>query len=580
MRMKLLRTVCLLLAAVLATGCGSGTKEFRLAATTDVHGHLFPYSYEQGVEAPAGSLAKVETWLTGQRRQYKDRLIYLDCGDILEGTALSYQDKTADYSGYSIAVQVLDEMGCAVSSFGNHDFMVGPSCFNRFLDTSRHPVVCANLFYKDTEETCLPPYVIVERKGVKFAIVGLVTPKVNIQQTPSELSMFTVIDAVESAKVLIPYIKETDAPDVIIGLLHTGFEGGWELDGWEENESRRIATEVPGFDAVFYGHDHIANLTKVANCQGDSVILINPGPYAEQVAVIDASIVKKRGNVVSKSFTASIENVTGLEPDGRFVINHKDKIDAVCNYMDSVLGTFSAPACAYDAAWAPCSGVGYIAQAMKKATQADIALASAFSNDWCIEAGNVTPADLMRAYVYDNNTISTVLLSGAEVHRLLESVSARCMNTIHSEADTLLKLNRTSEGFELAYTAYDFFSALGIEYTVNVTKPAGSRVVITGFTDGRKFDEKAIYRVAVNSYLAGGAYDPFTEGLGLSIEELRSREDLSTMADVRFHLITALDVARGEGLGVEPLMPVNWRLIPEDMVSVALARDTKLAGFN
>ena len=60
--------------------------------------------------------------------------------------------------------------------------------------------------------------------------------------------------------------------------------------------------------------------------------------------------------------------------------------------------------------------------------------------------------------------------------------------------------------------SYNFDSAAGINYTVDVSKPEGSRVVITGFTDGRPFEKNKMYKVAVNSYRGNGGGGHFTIG--------------------------------------------------------------------
>ena len=51
---------------------------------------------------------------------------------------------------------------------------------------------------------------------------------------------------------------------------------------------------------------------------------------------------------------------------------------------------------------------------------------------------------------------------------------------------------------------YNYDSAAGLIYTVDVTKPAGSRVTIASMADGAPFDLAKTYSVAINSYRAQG----------------------------------------------------------------------------
>lgn len=60
----------------------------------------------------------------------------------------------------------------------------------------------------------------------------------------------------ECALYWTTYLKKQEDPDIIIGLFHSGAEGGIITDEYEEDASLRIAKEVSGFDLILYGHDH------------------------------------------------------------------------------------------------------------------------------------------------------------------------------------------------------------------------------------------------------------------------------------------------------------------------------------
>lgn len=570
--------MAVLTAAMFFSSCGDRPGTLRLVATSDIHGNIFPYSYYEGQEAPEGGLSRVMTYLRAQRKEYKDRLMYFDCGDNLDGSPLTYYDKTADYSGESLPAKALDDLGCLAGAFGNHDMEPGPVTYQKYFDTSKHPLVCANLIDTETGEPALPPYWTFERGGAVIAVVGFITPAISWLLPSTALQYYTVMDAVESAKSVISQIIENEHPHLIVGLLHTGYDSSRKGNYAAEDEALRIALEVPGFDVIFYGHDHQACMEEVVNCAGDSVLMICPGAYGEYVAQADVDLNVKKGELISKSVRGELVDVRGLEPDRKFTDSYKDRTDAVYHYMDSVIGQFGTPADAREAAWAPSSAVGYISSTLLRASHAQIALASAYDNSWCIEAGNVTPADMMKMYPFDNQ-ITSLILKGSEIKSLLEYASAHCMNTVRTEADTLLKMTAKDGGYVLGYQPFDFFTAMGIDYTVDVTRPAGDRIRITGLTGtGEAFLPEKTYRVAVNSFLASGGYEPFLEGLGLTVSQLRSREDLSSGADIRFHMITSIGLAREDGRSVTPEVPQNWKLVPEELASRILERDKSLLG--
>ena len=117
--------------------------------------------------------------------------------------------------------------------------------------------------------------------------------------------------------------------------------------------------------------------------------------------------------------------------------------------------------------------------------------------------------------------------------------------------------------------SYNFDSAAGIEYTVDVSKPEGSRILIKGFSDGRPFDNNKMYKVAVNSYRGNGGGGLLTEGAGISKEELRSRLIASTDRDLRYYILKSIELKKT--VNPEPLN--NWKIIPEKWVTSAKSKE-------
>ena len=65
---------------------------------------------------------------------------------------------------------------------------------------------------------------------------------------------------------------------------------------------------------------------------------------------------------------------------------------------------------------------------------------------------------------------------------------------------------------KLQNPAYNFDSAAGIIYDVDVTKPQGDKIIIKSMADGSPFDFDKVYKVAVNSYRGNGGGDLLTKG--------------------------------------------------------------------
>ena len=120
--------------------------------------------------------------------------------------------------------------------------------------------------------------------------------------------------------------------------------------------------------------------------------------------------------------------------------------------------------------------------------------------------------------------------------------------------------------------AFNFDSAAGIDYEVDVTKPNGKKVKILHLTDGRPFDEHQWYKVAMNSYRGNGGGELLTKGAGIPREELKKRIVYESEKDQRYYLMKEIERA---GI-LNPQAHNNWRFVPEAWTKQALLRDKQL----
>jgi 2',3'-cyclic-nucleotide 2'-phosphodiesterase/3'-nucleotidase len=171
-------------------------------------------------------------------------------------------------------------------------------------------------------------------------------------------------------------------------------------------------------------------------------------------------------------------------------------------------------------------------------------------------------------------------LSGDEVQKYLEYSYSGWLNTMKGPADLMLKLRTGKDGKPvmtngkawLKNQPYNFDSAAGINYSVDVSKPEGNRITITGFTDGRPFEKNKMYKVAVNSYRGNGGGGHFTEGAGIEKVELRKRLISSTDRDLRFYILKSIE----EKKSINPKPLNNWKIIPEKWVKAAISSEYAL----
>ena len=208
-----------------------------------------------------------------------------------------------------LAAEVLNYLKCDAATLGNHDIETGGPTYQRYIDDLECPILGGNIVYEGSSYTFVPPYTIVERSGVKVAILGLTTPAIP-HWLPNTLWRGLEFEDMETAASRwMQYVCKHENPDIVIGLFHSGYEGGITTEGYAENATRAVAENVPGFDAIFYGHEHGARVHSVTNKEGRSVWLINPGNNAHEVGTLKITYRKGPGKNKEITLRPALENV-------------------------------------------------------------------------------------------------------------------------------------------------------------------------------------------------------------------------------------------------------------------------------
>ena len=181
---------------------------------------------------------------------------------------------------------------------------------------------------------------------------------------------------------------------------------------------------------------------------------------------------------------------------------------------------------------------------------------------------------MFKLYRFEN-LMFVLRMTGEEIHKYLEFSYSLWANTMTSPDDHALLLNDESKydqqrtGF-MNYT-FNFDSAAGIDYVVDLTKPAGQKVNILQMTNGEPFDESKWYKVVMNSYRANGGGELLTRGAGIPQDSLESRVLFHTDMDQRHYLTEKIH----ELDSIDPQPNHNWRFVPEAWARPALERDYK-----
>lgn len=577
MRLSMKLILVLILCQILWAGTMEAQErvvKLKIVETSDVHGNFYPYDFVRR-QPSAGSLARVYTWVQQERRRFGDNLILLDNGDILQGQPSAYYYNYIDTVSPHLTAEMLNFMAYDAGNMGNHDIETGRAVFDRWTGDCRFPVLGANILDTATGKTHLKPYVVLEREGVKIAVLGMITPAIPMWLSENLWPGLRFEDMETAARKWIPFIREQEKPDVIIGLFHAGKNAVWMGGKYRDNASVEVASRVPGFDVVLAGHDHARACFKVANEAGDSVLVVNPANNAVTVGDVEITLTLRGGKVTDKLVEGRLTDVGALEPSPEFMQHFAGQYDAIQAFVSKKIGRFTQPISTRPAYFGPSAFVDLIHRLQLEIGKAEISLAAPLSFDARIEAGDIYVSDMFNLYKYEN-MLYTMSLSGKEIRGALEMSYALWTNQMHSPGDPLLLLRESSvSGAEertfFQHPSYNFDSAAGIIYTVDVTRPAGQKVTILSMADGTPFDENRMYKVAVNSYRGNGGGELLTKGAGISQEELKSRILFSTDKDLRYYLMQYIEQRQI----VTPRSLDQWKFIPANWVKPAAERDYK-----
>lgn len=548
------------------------TVSLRVIETSDVHGCFFPYDFINR-KPKKGSLARVSSYVKSLRKEYGDNVILLDNGDILQGQPTCYYYNYINTKSRNVASDIVNYMQYDAENFGNHDVETGHSVYDKWVKELNCPVLGANIIDKTTNKPYAKPYTILRRDGVKIAVIGLLTPAIPNWLPENLWTGLYFEEMVKSARKWMKHVRRVEKPDVIIGLFHSGKEGGIVTKDYEEDASLRVAKEVPGFDLVLFGHDHTRFNGTVKDVNGKDVVCLDPANNALAVAEAKIDVVFEKGKRKKTTVTGSLVDISNHPIDEDLVRAFKNQTDEVSRFVNQEIGEFKNAIYSRDCFFGSSAFTDLIQNLQLQITGADISFNAPLLFNATINAGPVYVADMFNLYKYENQ-LYVMKLTGEEIRKYLEMSYSLWVNTMTSKDDHLLLLSETTKGDQqrLGFKnfSFNFDSATGIDYIVDVTKPNGQKVSILRMSNGLPFDEHAVYKVAINSYRGNGGGELLTKGAGIPKEELDKRIIWRSERDQRYYLMKEIEKQKN----LDPKPNHNWKFIPESWTLPAAKRDS------
>ena len=528
--------------------------QITILGTTDLHGNVWGFSYEDNAETDADGMARVYTYVQ-QVRAENPNTILTESGDFIQGTIMTDDLFNKFPEKEHPVVAAMNFMGYDAITAGNHEFNWGITAMQTILGRSNAPVLAANVKDANGELVTGAGWTIVDRAGVKIAIIGVVTPNVPVWDGGKEgIDDCTYEAANVAVKNAIAEIG--DEADILVVSAHMGLEPEFDTENGSDG-AYKILEDCPEIDVLQLGHYHVTVNEKI----GDTIV-VGGRNAAKEVSRVDLTLDADKNIVDAK---AEIVPMEGYEPSQEVRDLIKDAHEAAISYIqDDVVGSAAAKFQPEDEisgipqGWLEDTAVlDLINMIQMEAAQADVSACALFKVTSDLPQGDLNYGNVFDIYKFDN-TLYRVTVTGAELKAYMEwSVS---YYNQWQEGDVTISFNPDQPSY-----LYDVFA--GVDYEIDLSKPVGERIQNVMFKGEPLTDDQTL-TLAVNNYRFSSALK--SKGLVAGDKEWESSGSIRDM------IVAYL----AENSPVSPEVDNNWKIVGVDLQLNNPERDALIADVN
>lgn len=530
--------LCLLLSMIPAAFAAEGeSTKVTILQTSDLHGMVNPFDYASNKDNKT-SMAHVAAVVAQERKNDPEALL-IDTGDTLQANYI--QEFRNDVPHPMIAA--MNYLEYDAWTLGNHEFNFEFKNLQKSIGEFEGAVLAGNI-YKQDGTRFQDAYQIFDVNGVKVAIFGINAPHVPQWEAsdPTRYDSMTFTKPMEETGKILAELE--GKADLILGSIHYGLEGEYETDGIEA-----VATKYADqLDGLFIGHAHAKVDEEIAG-----VPVLEPANNGQFVGKMVFTLNEKDGKwTVDDTATVSeLVDCAAIAPDETFLTEfkklHVDSLALAAKAVGTVGKTFMDPidllpgiprAAIEDN---PITDLVNIVQLQESG--ADVSLAALFDASSNLMEGPYLNRDSVKIYKYDN-TLFAVKVTGKQLKAIMEQQAGNFFNQYQS-GDVTISFNP-----DIRLYNYDMFA--GVDYEINISKPAGSRIENVMYKGEPLADDQEL-PLALNNYRYGGL----------------SAAGYFSKADVVYEGGAVRDMVTDYVANLsEPLMPVcdnNWKITGADL---------------
>ncbi|MFE0844821.1 bifunctional metallophosphatase/5'-nucleotidase [Streptomyces rochei] len=439
-------------------------------------------------------------------------------------------------------IEALNKLDLDVTSVGNHEFDEGAKELARLQNGGCHPsegcytdkefegadfpYLAANVLDEKTGKPILKPYWVWKQKGVKVGFIG-----VTLEGTPDIVSAEGVkgLAFKDEVETINKYAKELQRQGVksIVALVHEGgfpasssYNYDCDSPGAGDGISGPIAdiakNVTPQVDALVTGHTHAAYVCTIPDPAGKPRMVTSASSFGRLYTDTTLTYDRATGDIARTAVKSANHVVTRDVP----------KAPDMTRLIDR-WSTLAAPI--------GNRAIGYISGDIDRGGTesplgdliADAQLAYGKTQDPETDLALMNPGGIRAPLTYaasggEGDGVVTYA-EGFTVQPFANTVNLKD----YTGAQLIQVLKEQVSGPNEAAPKILQISS-GLTYTLDLTKTGADRVVTDSIRlDGAPIDENATYRVASNSFLAGGG-DGFPT-LNEGTNELVGADDLTAL---------------------------------------------------
>jgi sulfur-oxidizing protein SoxB len=414
-----------------------------------------------------GGLDRVATVVGAIRAERPGRVVFLDGGDTWQGSFTALATKGQDLVD-CMALLKPDAM------VGHWEFTLGSERVKEIASTLGFPFLAQNIRDTEWEEPAFAAMTMVERGGVKVAVIGQAFPYTPIANPRWMMANWSFGIREDDLQANVDKARGQGAGLVVL-LSHNGFD-----------VDRKLAGRVRGLDVILTAHTHDA--LPEAERVGKT-LLVAVGSHGKFVGRLDLDV--RNGEVKDHRFKLIPVFADAIAPDAavaaqvrRVRAPHEKMLGEVVGRTETLLyrrGNFNGTL------------DSLICEALLAERDAEIALSPGFRWGTSLLPGqDITREDIYNATAITYPAVYRMTMSGARLKEVLEDVADNLFNPdpYYQQGGDMVRVG-------------------GVSYTINIAEQAGRRISqLTNIRTGKPIAAEQEYTVAGWASINEGTQGP------------------------------------------------------------------------